>query len=1054
MAKQMLRGEVTDYQNRDGYRTGDIVKVIQFDKGESIVDPKEIGVPEHPSYRLAVKGRSVSNVKGRLSAFQVFRDAFSAMGKEKPGRGVSSKGKVGENAFRSMQMRSLTDPIFHQKVGGKSLAVKSYDKPLAFNAKSGPERAELARRSEINQELGARYMPDPEYPHQIDAFFDGKKLGGDIPKLGKPSPALLAAGIPNLPIHITETVLRKSSRGKDAEHRLTRQQVQELPFTINDPILVYRHTPKGHNIITEQTVNGKNVLVGISVKEVTGSMQVSRIDTAFGKRIEGVLAAIDAGRATLWNEKKTAAWLSSNRVPITQRVLTKLRSSGIPTTESVSRQGGEARFMPAIGGQDALGMFSAVERSVNNLKQETGSSSQMLAMIRKAGVKQEELDALGLDEFLSGNRKVSKNEIIDHLVENQITVEETVLGEKAPYYETGITETKHGEYVEPGAVEGSYREVLLRLPRGDARLHSGVVRGDDLSLDGMLTDMSIEGMEALDYGRYGDVVEFLNFSDRDLAKIRDTASHHGVTLEVSDSRGNKEAYTGGHYGEHPNVLAHIRFNERTGPNGERVLFIEEIQSDWHQEGRKKGYAVTERGVDSAVDAVDTTGFTAKEDTQYGEPYWRVLDGSGEHYYFTPKDGSPTPADAIRNSVRHKIKTELSGGEGVPDAPFKTSWHELAMKRMISYAAKNGYDAIAWTKGDTQFQRYGSSEIAWVKDGDGWKVSASEQQGGEAGGVDIEGAARAQGLLKEGGFSVTEKNELRTIVENTLMDRERGQWSAENFTKQVDKLTDRVWERMQTEDAGTSLPRKEGMEGFYDQRMVNMKTWKKLGLKVEEGSFAHSQDAGAGYRIGPEGVMQPGEKQPRLPAHFVHLASDVKGKVLDGGVARFMPARFNNPHLPMKANDVVNPFAVKPIGSLTLGETRKLLELIKDFTEDIRSVKLNKEEAGVAAVTKQERHEAYIRKSALEGINDFIKYQAGSRKAGAVHILIDHFSGSRGRISAKELLTMGEVIRTGEIRNRAKNKTQYTLHKGGIRFRVITGKNKSGERLISFYSDRK
>ena len=43
-------------------------------------------------------------------------------------------------------------------------------------------------------------------------------------------------------------------------------------------------------------------------------------------------------------------------------------------------------------------------------------------------------------------------------------------------------------------------------------------------------------------------------------------------------------FKSGHYDE-PNILAHVRFNERT-VNGERVLFIEEIQSDWAQKGRK------------------------------------------------------------------------------------------------------------------------------------------------------------------------------------------------------------------------------------------------------------------------------------------------------------------------------------------------------------------------------------------------------------------------------------------------------------------------------------
>ena len=49
-------------------------------------------------------------------------------------------------------------------------------------------------------------------------------------------------------------------------------------------------------------------------------------------------------------------------------------------------------------------------------------------------------------------------------------------------------------------------------------------------------------------------------------------------------------YTSGHWDE-ANVLTHVRFNERTGPDGKKVLFIEEIQSDWHQTGRNRGYAL-------------------------------------------------------------------------------------------------------------------------------------------------------------------------------------------------------------------------------------------------------------------------------------------------------------------------------------------------------------------------------------------------------------------------------------------------------------------------------
>ena len=48
----------------------------------------------------------------------------------------------------------------------------------------------------------------------------------------------------------------------------------------------------------------------------------------------------------------------------------------------------------------------------------------------------------------------------------------------------------------------------------------------------------------------------------------------------------KEPYQSPHFDE-PNILAHIRFDERMA-NGERILFLEEIQSDWAQQGKRQG----------------------------------------------------------------------------------------------------------------------------------------------------------------------------------------------------------------------------------------------------------------------------------------------------------------------------------------------------------------------------------------------------------------------------------------------------------------------------------
>ena len=48
-----------------------------------------------------------------------------------------------------------------------------------------------------------------------------------------------------------------------------------------------------------------------------------------------------------------------------------------------------------------------------------------------------------------------------------------------------------------------------------------------------------------------------------------------------------------------NLLLHLRYNTREDVNGRTMLFVEELQSDWHQDGRKYGYGTTEDTVPPA-----------------------------------------------------------------------------------------------------------------------------------------------------------------------------------------------------------------------------------------------------------------------------------------------------------------------------------------------------------------------------------------------------------------------------------------------------------------------
>ena len=46
---------------------------------------------------------------------------------------------------------------------------------------------------------------------------------------------------------------------------------------------------------------------------------------------------------------------------------------------------------------------------------------------------------------------------------------------------------------------------------------------------------------------------------------------------------------------------------------------------------------------------------------------------------------------------------------IPDAPLKKTWQEMSFRRVARMAAEEGYDAIAWTPGKMQAERYDLSK---------------------------------------------------------------------------------------------------------------------------------------------------------------------------------------------------------------------------------------------------------------------------------------------------------------------------------------------------------
>src|SRR4029077_12756673 len=70
-----------------------------------------------------------------------------------------------------------------------------------------------------------------------------------------------------------------------------------------------------------------------------------------------------------------------------------------------------------------------------------------------------------------------------------------------------------------------------------------------------------------------------------------------------------------------------------------------------------------------------------------------------------RDMPPSGALAELWEERRLLSEQLVGPTAVPDAPFKHTWPELVMKRMLRWAAEHNYDRLAWTTGAQQNERY-------------------------------------------------------------------------------------------------------------------------------------------------------------------------------------------------------------------------------------------------------------------------------------------------------------------------------------------------------------
>lgn len=333
--------------------------------------------------------------------------------------------------------------------------------------------------------------------------------------------------------------------------------------------------------------------------------------------------------------------------------------------------------------------YSRLEQAIQGLPDKPMKAESVMNLLNKApgGVAKEELEWTRMADALAGKKAVTKEDLLNHFKQNEIKVQEVWHGGE------GEPKAKYADRTTPGGT--NQFELLLTLPERPQSLPEGY--------------SVVHSPEDAKLGRAA--YKILDERGKPIMNDMRFDSPENATEQFVHRQGGGKNFTSGHWDE-PNVLAHVRMNDRMGPNGEKILHVEEIQSDWHQLGRKGAYEGTER-------AAYLRGLQ-KEEASLLELGNRLPVGDPQHARI---DARLAEIDKVINIPGDPIGV-------VPQGPFKDNWHELAMKRVIRYAAENGYERITLNPGEQINKVLGSGEKALLGQAKFYGTNLSETELGD------------------------------------------------------------------------------------------------------------------------------------------------------------------------------------------------------------------------------------------------------------------------------------------------------------------------------------
>jgi len=436
--------------------------------------------------------------------------------------------------------------------------------------------------------------------------------------------------------------------------------------------------------------------------------------------------------------------------------------------------GPKAITPPPVKGLEALDN-SRLEKFFLDTQQGKATGSQWQGMLNKApgGIPKGEMEWTGITKLLSDNpsRKFTRAELQKHMDDRGIKLKETWRSHtKTPYegwdsarFETELSrleaeahwQRQLGNSAEESRLWGEIdqmtraeEEMIGIGAPGTPKFVKNRIEGPSknyreltVELDPQLKKYDSLMMRRKNMGTGYESTASMPFKMK--------AEYDALTKQIK-SLPAPTRFTQSHWDE-ANVLVHMRMSDRVGVNPktgkpEKVLFLEEIQSDWHQKGRDRGYwdrkmddafKAKEMSAKDALNALENKhGMSISEAMQQRGDVARGLKGLDIHPHYRhltpgsspaapPRPGSPAArrlAEKRRPLIAEQKRLDgiideftvarsklddlfeikwKAQADKVVEGPFKDTdeWVGLGMRRAIQEGVDGGYDRIAWGTGE-------------------------------------------------------------------------------------------------------------------------------------------------------------------------------------------------------------------------------------------------------------------------------------------------------------------------------------------------------------------